>query len=208
MGLVINPLNPVQMKKTVKTLVLLTILLFFLGSADAQLKLPSVNGVGNDVKKVIEDYPNRFINLMGEVMLQHAQSTDYHCNFKVNGAEETFITRYSAKREGVVSWQALMLTTDDFDEVKKKFRSFYNQLNNLPVSVDQKHFRLKGEYKLPQEEMKFTAVLFSLDPADEAAKKLKVELSLQYQAPMEWRIKILVYDREREDDERGKAVEE
>ncbi|MBK8141269.1 MAG: hypothetical protein IPK57_09730 [Chitinophagaceae bacterium] len=112
------------------------------------------------------------------------------------------------KREGVVSWQALMLTTDDFDEVKKKFRSFYNQLNNLPVSVGQKLFRLKGEYKLPQEEMKFTAVLFSLDPADEAAKKLKVELSLQYQAPMEWRIKILVYDREREDDERGKTVEE
>ena len=61
---------------------------------------------------------------------------------------------------------------------------------------------------MPQEEMKFTAVLFSLDPADEAAKKLKVELSLQYQAPMEWRIKILVYDREREDDERGKTVEE
>ena len=73
MGSVINPLNPVQMKKTVKTLVLLTISLFFLERADAQLKLPSVNGVGNDVKKVIEDYPNRFINLMGEVMLQYAQ---------------------------------------------------------------------------------------------------------------------------------------
>jgi hypothetical protein len=31
---------------------------------------------------------------------------------------------------------------------------------------------------------------------------------LQYQAPMEWIVKVQVYDKEREDDERGKTVEE
>lgn len=197
------------MKKSVKTLVLLTISFLIFSAADAQLKLPVVgNGIGGDIKKVIEDYPNRFINLMGEVKALSEQSTDYFCNFKVNGAEETFVTRYSAKSEGVVSWQALMITTEDFEEAKKKFKSLYNQINNLSVSSDQKNFRLKAEYKLPQEEMKFTSILFSLDPVEEAVKKLKVELSLQYQAPMEWKIKILVYDREREDDERGKATEE
>ncbi|MBL7722938.1 MAG: hypothetical protein JNK27_02265 [Chitinophagaceae bacterium] len=196
------------MKKSVKTLVLLTISFLLFSPADAQIKLPIVsNGVGSDIKKVIEDYPNRFINLMGEVKMLNEQSTDYFCNFKVNGAEETFVTRYSAKREGVVSWQALMMTTEDFEEAKKKFRSFYNQINNLSVSVGQKSSRLKAEYKSPLEEMKFTSILFSLDPVDETAKKLKVELLLQYQAPMEWKIKILVYDREREDAERGKLEE-
>ena len=136
------------------------------------------------------------------------QSTDYFCNFKVNGAEETFVTRYSAKREGVVSWQALMITTEDFEEAKRKFKSLYNQINNLSVSSGQKNFRLKAEYKSPLEEMKFTSILFSLDPVEEPAKKLKVELSLQYQAPMEWKIKLLVYDKEREDDERGKTIED
>ena len=200
--------NPVHMKKSVKTLVLLTISFLLFSPADAQIKLPFVsNGVGSDVKKVIEDYPNRFINLMGEVKMLNEQSTDYYCNFKVNGAEETFVTRYSAKREGVVSWQALMMTTEDFEEAKKKFRSFYNQINNLSVSVGQKSSRLKAEYKSPLEEMKFTSILFSLDPVDETAKKLKVELLLQYQAPMEWKIKIQVYDREREDAERGKLEE-
>lgn len=209
MGYVTSPLNPVHMKKSVKTLVLLTISFLISSAADAQLKLPVVgNGIGGDIKKVIEDYPNRFINLMGEVKTLNEQSTDYFCNFKVNGAEETFVTRYSAKREGVVSWQALMITTEDFEEAKKKFKSLYNQVNNLSVSSGQKNFRLKAEYKSPQEEMKFTSILFSLDPVEEAVKKLKVELSLQYQAPMEWKIKILVYDREREDDERGKATEE
>ncbi len=208
MGYVTTPLNPVHMKKSVKTLVLLTISFLLFSPADAQIKLPFVsNGVGSDVKKVIEDYPNRFINLMGEVKMLNEQSTDYYCNFKVNGAEETFVTRYSAKREGVVSWQALMMTTEDFEEAKKKFRSFYNQINNLSVSVGQKSSRLKAEYKSPLEEMKFTSILFSLDPVDETAKKLKVELLLQYQAPMEWKIKIQVYDREREDAERGKLEE-
>lgn len=208
MGYVTSPLNPVHMKKSVKTLVLLTISFLFFSPADAQIKLPIVNnGVGSDVKKVIEDYPNRFINLMGEVKILNEQSTDYYCNFKVNGAEETFVTRYSAKREGVVSWQALMMTTGEFDEAKKKFKSFYNQINNLSVSIDQKSYRLKAEYKSPSEEMKFASILFSLDPVEEVTRKLKVELLLQYQAPMEWKIKILVYDREREDAERGNVVE-
>ena len=79
------------------------------------------NGIANDVKKVIEDYPNRFINLMGEVLNQHSQSTDYYCNFKVNGAEEAFVTRYSAKKE-VCSWEALMLTTEQFVQTEGRIR--------------------------------------------------------------------------------------
>ena len=195
------------MKKSVKPLVLLTIAALFLNSLSAQLKLPVVNGFANDVKKVIEDYPNRFINLMGEIMSENTQSTDYRCNFKVNGAEETFITRYSAKKE-VCSWQALMLTTDNFEKAKQKFKSLYNQLNNLSVSFGGTSFRLKGKYESPDEKKKFTSILFSFEPASEATRKLKIEISMQFLEPMEWKVKVLVYDREREDDERGKIVEE
>ncbi len=59
------------MKNFVKTLVLITISFLFTTQSTAQLKLPGINGVANDVKKVIEDYPNRFINIMGEVQEQH-----------------------------------------------------------------------------------------------------------------------------------------
>ena len=195
------------MKKSVKPLVLLTIAALFFNFLSAQLKLPVVNGFANDVKKVIEDYPNRFVNLMGEIMSENTQSTDYRCNFKVNGAEETFITRYSAKKE-VCSWQALMLTTDNFEKAKQKFKSLYNQLNNMSVSLGAANFRLKGKYESQEEEKKFGSVLFSFEPASEATKKLKIEISMQFYEPMEWKVKVLVYDREREDDERGKIVEE
>ncbi|HUR64711.1 MAG TPA: hypothetical protein VMZ03_00040 [Chitinophagaceae bacterium] len=195
------------MRNSVKTLVFLTTFLLFQRFSFAQFKLPVGNAVANDVKKVIEDYPNRFINLMGEVITENPQSTDYRCNFKVNGAEESFITRYSAKKE-VCSWEALMLTTENFDKAKQKFKALFNQLNNLSVNInDTKTTHLKGKYEAPEEEKKFTSVLFSFEPASAIMAKLKVEVVMQYHAPMEWKLKVMVYDREREDNERGPREE-
>jgi hypothetical protein len=203
-----QPVKSNLMKKSVKALVLITISAFHFSTAAAQLKLPVINGVSADVKKVIEDYPNRFINLMGEVKTENTQSTEYECNFKVNGAEEAFVTRYSAKKE-ICSWEAVMLTTENFEKAKQKFKSLYNQLNNLGVNAGAgKNNHLKGKYEAPQVNMKFTSVVFSFDPETELTKKLKVELVMQYQAPMEWKVKLLVYDREREDEERGAVKEE
>lgn len=207
MGFVSDPLNPMLMIKSVKSLVLITMSVLFWQVSTAQLKLPGISGVGNDVKKVIEDYPNRFINLMGEVITENAQSTDYQCNFKVNGAEEAFITRYSAKKE-ICSWEAVMLTTESFDKARQKFKSLFNQLNNLSVNIGAvKNFHLKGKYEAPDENLKFTSVLFSFDPNTDAVSKLKVEIVLQYEAPMDWKVKILVYDRDREDNEQGETRE-
>ena len=101
-----------------------------------------------------------------------------------------------------------MLTTEDFDKAKQKFKTIYSQLNNLSVSIGKENFRLRGVYEAPQEEKKFTSVLFSFDPADAAVKKLKVEISMEFMSPMEWKVKILVYDRDRDDNERGKTVED
>ena len=207
MRLVISHQNPELMKKSVKTLALLTISFLLFNFSNAQLKLPALNGIGNDIKKVIEDYPDRFANLLGELIVQNPQSTDYHCNFKVNGAEQTTITRYTSKNNNVCSWQTLILTTENFEKAKQKFKSLFNQLNNLAVKAGSSgSFYLKGTYESPTEEKQFASVLFSLKPANETMKKLKVEISLQYEL-MQWKVSVLVYDREREDYERGKQVE-
>lgn len=91
-----------------------------------------------------------------------------------------------------------MLTTENFDEAKKKFRLLYNKLNNLSIKSRQ----LQGIYESPVKEKKFAGVLFSLSPADESIKKLKVELTIEAEG-MDWKVKVLVYDRDREDDESG-----
>ncbi len=195
------------MKKSVKTLVFLTTTVLFFNGIHAQLKLPAVNGIENDFKKIVADYPNHFSNLLGELLEENAQSVDYSCNCRITGAEETIITRHSSKGNNVYSWQSVMLTTESFEKAKQKFRSLYNQLNHLSVNPAGKSYQLKANYEVPLEEKKFTSILFSLDPDEETISKLKAELSLQFHEPMEWKVKILVYDREREDNERGKTIE-
>jgi hypothetical protein len=195
------------MKQIVKTLVGITIFLSLTISAAAQLKLPVLNGIAPDVEKVIKDYPNHFNNLQGELIIQNPQSTDYQCNFKVNGAEQVTVTQYTSKKVVVSSWQALMLTTESFEEAKKKFRALFGQLNNLSVRLENTDLlHLKGTYETPSEAKKFTSVVLSFDNGDENMKKLKVEILMTYE-PMEWKVQVLVYDREREDNERGVIVE-
>jgi hypothetical protein len=190
------------MKPPVKTLALLTIFLFSIIVSNAQLKLNSGNNIAADVQKIIADYPNHFQNILGEQIIQNPQSTDYQCNFKVTGAEECTITTYTGKKNTISSWQAVMLTTDNFDQAKRKFRSLYNQLNNL----SSQSMYLKGAFESPAEEKKFTSVLFSFDPASESVKNLRIELVIEAEV-MTWKVKLLVYDRTKDDDEQGETKE-
>lgn len=195
------------MKNSVKSLVLITtaVLLCFI-SVNGQIKLPSINGVEADVKKVINDYPNHFANLMGEMIVQNSQSTDYKCVFNANGAEETTVTKYSSNKN-VCSWQAVMLTTESFDKAKQKFKSLFNQLNNLTTRIGHQTVKLKGDYEQPDEKKKFSSVLFNFEPENETTGNLKVEILIVAYEPLEWKVKLLIYDKDREDDERGKREE-
>ena len=196
------------MTSSVKTLVIITICKCLSLTTTAQLKVPIANGIGPDIKKVIHDYPNQFSNLKGELIVQNPQSTDYACNFKVNGAEEASITQYSAANKyNICSWQAIMLTTDDFEAAKKEFKSLYGQLNNLSAKMEEGvYLRLKADYEMPIEEKKFNSIIFSVDNGSSTLKKLKVELTMQYEL-LEWKVKVLVYEKEREDNEKGEAEE-
>jgi len=56
------------------------------------------------------------------------------------------------------------------------------------------------------EEKKFAGSVLSPDKTLNGYTKLRLEISLQYEL-LEWKVKLLLYDREREDNERGKTVE-
>ncbi len=186
----------------VKSLVLITINVLLSFNTLAQLKLPSLSATANDVRKIIEDSPNGFENITGDLIINNEQTSDYECTIKVTGAEGSFVTKYAAKRK-VSSWQALMLTTESFDKAKQKFKSLYHQLNNLNVTLGTANYKLKGEYEAPTESLKFASAILSPTPENEGVKKLKIEVALQFNEPMEWTVKLMVYVKEKEDDEKG-----
>jgi hypothetical protein len=72
---------------------------------------------------------------------------------------------------------------------------------NLKLNRDY-DYSLSGEYDKPSESKKFSSSVFRLLPNASNLPKVKVELSLQYEFP-EWKIYLLVYQKEREDSERG-----
>lgn len=194
--------------KSVKLLVLFTILITAI-SSNAQLKLSSLtNTIQPDLEKVVKDYFNHFTNIRGEEIGQNPQTTEYSSSVKLSGAEECSITKYSSVKNEVWSWQAVMLTTEDFETARKKFKTLYSQVNNLSVHFDKEGgISFKGEYETPTEAKKFTSVIFSAPNKNQTLSPLKIELVMEYKL-VEWEIRIMVYGKEREDNEQGKTRED
>jgi hypothetical protein len=191
------------MIKAIKFL-LFSIVVISGSSVSAQLKSPNDNAFQADVENVILDYPNSFQHYIGNEIVNNPQSTDYTSLLKIRGAQECTITKYPAKKRDRYSYQAVMITTDEFETAKNTFDTYYNRLNKVSFRFANQPYNLAGAYESPTEEKKFTSSLFSVSPAEEGMKRLKVELLMEY-VQTEWKVKLLVYEKEREDDERGEV---
>ena len=191
------------MKKN-HAVLLLAVVFFTCFSASAQLSFLK-NSLQNDLSKVVIDQGNHFKNIIGEEIIQNAQTTDYRSLIKVDGSDECIITRYSATGKEIYSWQAIMMKTEDFEAAAKKFKQYFTSLQNLYVSGEGPIMVFKGEYEKPIESLKFNSIIFR-DHKNEASK-VRLELSMELEL-LEWVIKIQIYDVEREDHERGATKEQ
>jgi hypothetical protein len=155
------------------------------------------NQTHQTLQKVINDFPNHFRNIKGRLIEQNPQTTDFASTIQIPGSLNTIITKYTSSdaREEIYSWKCIMLETDNFDEVTKKYKLLYNEIKNSIIKLDgNKPFILSGSYVDPTEEKRFTATAFTLVPASGDLKKLKVELTLEYLVT-EWTLSIVVYDK-------------
>ena len=189
----------------------LILLLFPISSfAQTQFRLPSfksspaaASSFQINIQRIVADYPNQFDHIKGEVVEQNPQSVVYQSLIVPVGAEGPTITQYSSKKRAVYSWQAEMLSTEDFDQAAKKYKSLFNQLKGTNVVFNASHnYYLQGTYEEADESKKFTNTILNFATREEPMNKLKVEINIQYEFP-EWKVNLLIYERERADDERG-----
>jgi hypothetical protein len=189
----------------------LTLLLFVISlNAAAQLKLPTLktssdskNLLKADLQKIVADYPNGFTTYTGEVMAENPQTVEYQSLLTPAGAESSAIVQYASKNKPVYSWQAVMLTTDSYEEAAKKYKAVFNQVKgaNVQFNASRSYF-LQGTYNEPTDSKRFTNSMLNFSTREQPMAKLKVEVNMVYVFP-EWKVNLLVYEREREDDERG-----
>ena len=175
--------------------------ILFVFSLSAQV-IPIKNAFQTDIGKVISDYPNGFKNIIGDETIQNPQSIEFECLVTVKDAIKCRLIKYSSNLKDIYSWEADMIKTDDFGVASKKFRELYNSLQHLSVNINGSAAIFKGDYVKPSEAIKFTNIV--LDAGDKTPELKSLKLALILEADMlEWVIKIQVYEKEREDKERG-----
>lgn len=184
------------------------LLLFLAAKTHAQLRFPITNtDLRTSLQKVLSDYPREFSTLRGEVMVENPQSVEYTSQLEFKGAEENTITRFNGFKP-MYSWQAVVLTSEDFEEAKKKYKWLFNQLKVMSVKLDNGYsYTLDGKFEEADESRKFSSSTFVLVPSATNLPKVKVEVNLQFYFP-EWKVGLVVYEKEREDKDRGKEKED
>jgi hypothetical protein len=175
--------------------------------AASQVHLPLASSIRHEFQKVVAEYPRQFSSIKGHVINENPQTIEYLSQLQLSGAELCFITRYSSGSKQVYSWQAVMFTSEDFEAADKKYQWLFKQLKGMNIFHVKDQYTLKGQFETASESRKFTTSTLSVASPPEPYEKLKVEVALQYEFP-EWKVNLLVYEKEREDDERGEIVEE
>ena len=181
------------------------IFILFVFSLSAQI-IPIKNALQTDIAKVISDYPNGYKNIIGEQIIENPQSIEFECLVTVKDAIKCKLIKYSSNVKDIYSWEAEMIKTDDFEAASQKFKAIYNSLQHLSVDINGTTAVFKGDYIKPSEAIKFTTII--LDPGDKTPEFKKLKLALVLETEMlDWVIKIQVYEREREDKDKGPAID-
>jgi hypothetical protein len=175
--------------------------------SNAQFKIPVTNNeLRGNLSKVISEFGNQFSEIKGPVTNENPQTTEYSSTLKFEGAEDNVITEYKGIKS-IYSWQATLLTTEDFEEANKKYKWLCNQLKVMTVTIDGHYsYSLDGKIDPAVESKAFSSSIFTLMPAASNLPRIRIEAGLQFQFP-EWKVQLLVYEKERNDNERGPIKE-
>jgi len=149
------------------------------------------------LEKVIRDYPNRFHNIRGELISQHAQVAEYKSTISVPGASYCSIWKYNVANNELYNWNCTTFNSPNFMQARAKFKEVYDQIANTIIKIDgQKPFILSAQYRTPTELHNANMISFELLPLVNDMRNLKIDLNLDKEANI-WKVKLSVYDGER-----------
>jgi len=137
------------------------------------------------LEKVIQDYPNHFYNIKGELISKAQKTAEYKSTLQLPGSPScmvVFTAAGGATASDGYSWTCTVLETESFEKARERFHDIYGQVSNsIVTSGAQKTFILTGQYEDPVVDKRSTRVVFSLLPGVGEMKKLRVELLLQHE---------------------------
>ena len=169
-------------------------------SAQSKLRVfKTAPSIKPDIERVVNDYYGRFFHFLGEKIDENLNTIEYKSKLLPQGALQSTIIQLKNQRN-VYSWQAVMLSTDDFEKAVEKYKELYRQLNGSSITVyGERQYKLKGDYDTPDESRSFASSILEPDVKEKYLRRLKVEVAINYSLP-DWKVKILVYEKEADED--------
>lgn len=158
----------------------------------AQFHLPVSNNVSNAIARVIEDFPNHFNNIRGEVISKDVQAINYTCIINIAGADSSVIIQNGNDSDNIYSWMETVFATDDFDKAKEKFHEYFSKIK-ATADIDNKKISFHAEYIAPDDAKHFTTILFTANNEAPQLKDVVIDLSMQY-VLNGWQIIVSVYE--------------
>ena len=141
------------------------------------------------LQKVIEDFPNRFKNIKGELLQEHSGYADYQSKVQIPGSLNCIIS-HGAQPEPL-NWTCSLFVSSDREKARQKYQELYDQISNTIIHIKgQKPFILNGTYSVPDQEGRATATRFQMTPAPECVQNLRVEIHLRYRE--DWEVLLIV----------------
>jgi len=193
--------------KIFSSLVSIVIALIFSIKTNAQVKIPvTSNELRTNLERVISGFPSHLNDLKGDTIVENPQTIEFESLLDFKMASENSITQYKSTKP-IYSWKAVLMNTEEFEEAVKKYKWLYNQLKVMTIKIDSYSFTMSGDYDEPAESRKFCSSIFKLTPNASNIPKLKIEVAMHFEFP-EWKVSMVVYEKEREDNERGEIYGE
>jgi hypothetical protein len=149
------------------------------------------------LEKVIRDFPNRFHNIRGELISQHAQVAEYKSTISVPGASYCSIWKYNVANNELYNWNCTTFNSPNFMQARARFKEAYDQIENTIIKLEgHKPFILNAQYHTPTDLHNINMISFELLPQADDMKNLKIDLSLEKEVNI-WKVKLNVYEGER-----------
>ncbi|MBS1566144.1 MAG: hypothetical protein JST39_17300 [Bacteroidetes bacterium] len=169
-------------------------------SAGAVAQGVFTNQTNGALEKVIQDYPNQFKNIKGDLLASSPKESEYKSNVVIPGAESSTVITCAERH--LVSWQTVLYSNADFDKVETKFKELYGQIKNTIVRIEgERPVILNGKYETPEEGRAHTTVAFDILPVTGTTRQLKVDLTIRKRRNGHWMVLLSVYDSDRREEE-------
>lgn len=160
------------------------------------------NQTNGALEKVIQDYPNQFKNIKGDLLASNQREAEYKSVVVIPGAESSTVIQYTGAERHIVSWQTILYSSADFDKAEEKFKELYGEIKNTIVRLDgERPVILNGKYETPEEGKTHTTVVFDILPSTGSTRQLRVDMTLSKQRNGRWVVVLSVYDKDRKEEE-------